>query len=385
MAAPSWPHDADFFVNYALTEERAILRDSVRSFLTAHHDAARCRAFRTTKHGFDQPFWSQMAEMGWLSLRLPEDLQGLGLSVAEAVVVARELGERAVADPFVVASLMPSVVLAAAGRSDLSVSLAAGLASGQLTLAMMVGDARLHIEAGKLSGDIQVYSIASGCRLCLQATYEGRPAILVIEIDRAGVSQRVLARMDGSAGAAVSLRGVSFTAADLLVVGEGAAAAWRRAHSEGLIAVSAQLTGLSSALLKNTVTYLRQRVQFGQPLINFQVIQHKLVELAILTRLAESSYRRALRAYLESPDGAHDALHAAKARCSDAASEMARAAVQLHGAIGYTDDCEVAGYFRSALTLSQLMGNSAWHRAQLWSHQPASATAPQTERGRVDG
>jgi alkylation response protein AidB-like acyl-CoA dehydrogenase len=88
-------------------------------------------------------------------------------------------------------------------------------------------------------------------------------------------------------------------------------------------------------------------------------------------RLAEASYRRALRCYVDGAADARLAIHAAKARCSDAAFDVARSAVQLHGAMGYTDECDVSVYFRSAETLSQQMGNSATHRAAVWAQSTA--------------
>jgi alkylation response protein AidB-like acyl-CoA dehydrogenase len=354
-------------MNYPISEERGILQDSVRAFLAARHGPARCRMFRADGHGFDPAFWSEIAEMGWLALRLPEALSGLGLSLDDAAVVARQFGEHAVADPYVVSSLMPSVILGEADSCPRARHLAASLATGESCLSLMTGDAPLAVESSRISGSASVHSVPPGGAILLLVQDERGHAIVAVDAGRGGLAIKPHAHPDGSIGAVLEMDGMIVSAADRLLEGDAAWIAWTRAHQEGLIATAAQLTGLSHALLDMTVTYLKQRVQFGQPIASFQVIQHRLVDLFAAVRLSESSYRRALRSYAAASPGTVIAVHAAKARSSDVAFDVARAAVQLHGALGYTDECAVSVYFRSAETLCQRMGNSASHRAAVWA------------------
>jgi alkylation response protein AidB-like acyl-CoA dehydrogenase len=354
-------------MNYPISEDQGILQDSVRAFLAGRHGPARCRAFRAGGHGFDPAFWREMAAMGWLALRLPESLDGLGLSLDDAAILSKQLGEQAVADPYVVSSLMPSVILGEAKSCPRAHPLAVSLAGGDSCLSLMTGDTPLVVAGSRISGSASVHSAVPGGELLLLARDDLGYAILAIDPGRAGLALKPHLQPDGSAGAVLEMTGMIVTEADRLLVGDAAWSAWTRALHEGLIATAAQLTGLSQALLNMTVTYLKQRVQFGQAIATFQVIQHRLVDLFAAVRLSESSYRRALRSYAAAAPDAPIAIHAAKARSSDVAFDVARAAVQLHGALGYTDECDVSVYFRSAETLCQRMGNSTTHRAAVWA------------------
>jgi alkylation response protein AidB-like acyl-CoA dehydrogenase len=354
-------------MQHPISEAHAILEDSVRSFLAARHDAARSRAFRALGTGFDPGFWSEMADMGWLALRLPDQWSGLGLGIEEAALVAREFGEHAVPDPFITASLMPAAVLSAARDHATAERWARRSASGAATLSMMVGGEPVAAPAAGTRAGVRVYAAKTDSPLLIFASFDGRAAIVMLDGLRAEMAVQPTLHHDGSVTAQLELTGADLAAADFLLEGEPAAAAWRRALCEGSIALSAQLTGLSHRLLAMTIAYLKQRVQFGQPIATFQVIQHRLVDLSIAVQLAQSASRCALRAYQDRSADAEIALHAAKARCSDTAFEVARAAVQLHGAMGYAEECDVSVYFRSAITLSQRLGTAASHRRAAWS------------------
>jgi len=343
-----------------------MLQDSAQAFLRAHHSVRRARTYRQSGTGFDPDFWAQLAQVGWLTMRMPETLGGTGLSIAEVAIVARELGVHGVADPIVMAAMVPSAILAVVPRSAAAARLADTLVSGGSTIAMMAGDLPLPVINGRLSARLPVYSLAPRNTLCLLVEQAGVPAIVAVEDARPGVSLIRQPHDDGSVSGRVNLDGVSIAPPDSLLHDGAALAIWRGAMHEGLIALSAQLTGVTQALLQMTLAYVKQRVQFGQAIGTFQVIQHRLVDLNNAVRLAGASCGRAVREHLAAPGRAAVPVHAAKARCSGTASDVACGALQLHGAMGYTDECDLAVFFRAATVLAQTMGNATWHRHALW-------------------
>jgi 3-oxochol-4-en-24-oyl-CoA dehydrogenase len=353
-------------MKYPITEERRILQDSVGAFLAANHDTKRSRRFRSDELGFDQQFWAKIAEMGWLALRLPERLDGLDMSIEDAAVLLSCFGEHAVTDPYIVNCLMPAVVLSECEGASSS-RMGRQLVFGEGAISMMAGDTPVAIESGRASKKIQAYVATAESPLLLLAQEEGAPAVLVIEPTRRGVVAETHFEQDGTMTASVELRDVEIKRSDLLLSGARAGDVWSKAIREGNIALAAQLTGLSRGLLALTLNFAKERVQFGQSISGFQVIQHKLVNLHIAVQLAESSFRKALRTYMDDARTADIAIHAAKARASDVALDTARAAIQIHGAMGYAEECDVACYLRSAMTLSQTLGNAARHRQRVWS------------------
>jgi alkylation response protein AidB-like acyl-CoA dehydrogenase len=242
---------------------------------------------------------------------------------------------------------------------------------------MMAGGEPVLIENGRASKTVQAYAATAQSPLLLPAREQGVMVLLVIEPTRRGVAWESHFQQDGTLTASIELRDVEIDRGDILLRGPEAADVWSKATREGNIALAAQLTGLSRGLLALTLSFAKQRVQFDQAISGFQVIQHKLVNLHIAVQLAESSFRKALRTYVDDASRADIAIHAAKARASDVALDTARAAIQIHGAMGYTEECAVASYLRSAMTLSQTLGNSSRHRqhVRLLAQTPESVLA----------
>jgi alkylation response protein AidB-like acyl-CoA dehydrogenase len=133
-----------------------------------------------------------------------------------------------------------------------------------------------------------------------------------------------------------------------LLRGSEAAAALSKALDAGRVALSAQLAGLAAGMLQRTVAQVTSRVQFGRPIGSFQVIQHRCVDLYIATRLAEATWRNALGVY-ESGGERTVAVDAAKARCADTAQRIGREAIQMHGAMGFTEEADIGLYVRAAM------------------------------------
>jgi 3-oxochol-4-en-24-oyl-CoA dehydrogenase len=144
----------------------------------------------------------------------------------------------------------------------------------------------------------------------------------------------------------------------------------------GLVAQSARLAGIASACLAKTVDYVKARSQFGKPLGSFQAIQHRCVDLHIETQLADATWRHALRRYLLEPAMAQSSCtaSAAKARCAGVALAVTKAAIQMHGAIGFTEEGGLGRYIRAALYDSAWLGGPLLHRRRFTAN-PAGFNA----------
>ena len=145
------------------------------------------------------------------------------------------------------------------------------------------------------------------------------------------------------------------------------------ALDETRVAASAEMLGVMRQSLDITLDYLRQRKQFGKAIGSFQALQHRAVDLYVATEMARSAIDRAARILASDADAREKALAASacKARVSDAALLVAKESIQMHGAIGYTDEHIIGLYVRRALVLSAWLGNGAQHRKRYAALSPA--------------
>jgi alkylation response protein AidB-like acyl-CoA dehydrogenase len=129
---------------------------------------------------------------------------------------------------------------------------------------------------------------------------------------------------------------------------------------------SAELVGIMKRAHEMSLDYMKTRVQFGKPIGSFQVLQHRAVDLHIQQELADAVLRETVAELDAGPDAAIRARAAsrAKSRCAEAALAITRAAIQFHGAIGFTEDCDVGLYAKRAMTVSAWLGNGRAHRAR---------------------
>jgi len=190
-------------------------------------------------------------------------------------------------------------------------------------------------------------------------------ALVWVPADAAGLSLHSRPLADGSQAAEVELANVRVPAQNLLAEGPAAVAALTRGYDETLVLTSAELLALVRSMLAMTLEYLRSRVQFGKPIGSFQALQHRAADLLIQQELTASVLAQAL-ALLDDPKTSATARSAmasrVKARASDAGLQVAREAVQLHGAIGVTDEYDLGLYLQRALVLSAWLGNGTQQR-----------------------
>jgi alkylation response protein AidB-like acyl-CoA dehydrogenase len=151
------------------------------------------------------------------------------------------------------------------------------------------------------------------------------------------------------------------------VLGKGPAVARAIAHALdlGALACAAQLLGAGRALLEMTATYASQRVQFGRPIGQFQAVKHKLADVAIGLEFARPLLYAAAVALAADNSTAPRDISAAKIACTDAAQRAARAALQVHGAIGYTQEYGLGLWLTKVRALASAWGTQSEHRARV--------------------
>jgi alkylation response protein AidB-like acyl-CoA dehydrogenase len=353
----------------------SMLADASAAF--AAYDARRVRALRGSENGFDRERWKAIAGQGWLSVLVPEARGGLGLGAAAVNVIARRLGYALYPEPFVGCGVMAGSCLAAAPVGEANDARLAKFGAGETVVALAWQDAAGAIEPAnppvQANRDARGASLRGAVRfVCapadaylVAAKGDGGVGLYWVAAEARGLRQQREERADGGVSVRLELDGVAVAAADLVAPPEDGARILRAALDTGLVAAGAELVGLAERMLEMTLEYLRTRQQFGKPIGSFQALQHRAVDLWVQGELAKAAVTAAERV-LDDPQATPPqraaAASGAKARTSDAALTIGKQAIQLHGAIGMTDEYDLGLYFNRVLALSAWLGNAAEHR-----------------------
>ena len=369
------------------SELAAMLRDSAADFCTRALQRSRLRALRGATPSFDRALWRQMAELGWTEIVVSSALGGLGLGARAASVVCRALGSVAAPEPMLETAVAAATLLAALhGTEDLRQSLASGERVFVPALGTVDGDAfamvhgHAHGTGHLLNGTVACLPLGPDADdWLIPAMLAGQPAWFHVSPRAAGITAVPLALADGSHDATITLTGCQ---GELLGVGEPARQALASARSRVEIASSAYLLGLAEALFAITLDFVGTRRQFGHAIGSFQVIQHRLVDLYLQLRLTEAVISEC-GASVDEDTGVACATSRARHRACQAALLMAREAVQIHGAMGYTDECDVGLYLNRTLVVAARYGNAHEHAARLAKlhtpHASDSASADEAQ------
>lgn len=319
----------------------AAQRDFARSLdglLTSCDTPAAIRSWATGDHGPGRAVWTRLAEAGVFALAVPEEHDGFGRLPLELAVAFEVLGRHAVPGPLV------ETVAAAALLSRL-------------------GDDR--IAADRLPGIASGKSVASLCLTSLgpyALDADMADAVFVVDGDTLRVATGA-GPVQPSADPARRLSRLSD--GTILAQGPGVAAAARYAADTATLATAAQALGVGRTLLARTVEYVTQRTQFGVPIGSFQAVKHRLADTLLALEFAEPLVHGAALALAAGDDGAGREIAAAKVTAGEAAYGAARTALQLHGALGYTEELDLSLWIRKARPLRDAWGTPAACRARV--------------------
>ena len=291
--------------------------------------------------------WRRLAALGVTALAVPEKCGGLGASPLDLVVACEELGHHALPGPVAESLAAVPALLADTGLAD------TGLAdSGEPPGAG--GEWLAELAAGEL-----IATLAMPPRLPFAADAGAAGLVLLAED---GAVYR--ARLGATRRSVDPARSLSEVRAGEVLARDAAEAA-ARALDLGALACSAQLLGAGRALLEASVRHASVRVQFGRPVGAFQAVKHKLADVAIGLEFARPLLDAAATALGDDAATAGRDVSAAKVACADAAYRAARAALQVHGAIGYTAEHDLSLWLGKVRALIPAWGSQAEHRARV--------------------
>jgi len=358
-------------MNLELNDDQRIISDTLERFVKQHYDYPARRELVRTETGYARTHWLFYADIGLLALPLPEEYGGLDADFSYLGLVMEWFGKGLVAEPYLASVILGGGILRRLPAAPLPSSCLAALAEGRMTLALADDEAdpaaplRAVVRDDSVLVDGAKRLVVHGTdadRIIVTARIDGALALLLVDAEHEGVERRGYRTVDGLPACDLVLREVVLAKDCLLAQGEAAEAILCEVLTEAMAALCAEACGCMQALFDMTLDYVQQRKQFGRAIGSFQVIQHRLAEAFTDLEQVKSMALLATRSVSSAAPGRHRDVAAAKAFIGEAALRMGHTAIQLHGAMGMTEELAVGGYHKRLLVINALLGDA---RSQL--------------------
>ena len=373
-------------MNFTFTDEQQMLLDTARRFVTNEYPFTTRQAIIAAPLTVPgdvitptviSPVWQGFADLGLLALSVPEADGGLGGSAVDTLLVMTAIGEALVLEPYLASAVMASALIAATASQAQRSELLPAMARGDVIAvpAHDEGSSRydwraietraVPFEGGfLLNGKKTLVYHADAAHLLLVSARLPNQKLAIFGVQRHGAGVEMISYrcVDGVPASEVSLIDVVLPAEALLDASHDSEAAIADMRNLGLAAICAEAVGILDKLLAATVEYTRQRQQFGVPIARFQALQHRMAEMVLQIEQARSmSYLAALRCTDPDRTQRQSALAAAKVVIGQACRFVGQQAVQLHGAMGVTDELIVSHYFKRLMAIELQFGSTDQH------------------------
>jgi pimeloyl-CoA dehydrogenase small subunit len=373
-------------MDFDLTDEQRLLADSVGRLMADTYSFEKRRALIREPEGFSPVLWAKYAELGLLGLPFAEDYGGFGGGAVEVMLVMEAFGRALALEPYLATVVLAGTALRLAGSREQQEAVLPPVAEGGLKLAFAHGERQARydltdvtttaepsgggyvLEGGKsvvLHGD-------SADRLVVSARTGGARGVaggislFLVDAAAHGVARRGYALRDGSRAAEISLSGVKVGAGDLLGAKGEAFPVIRRVIEAGIAAMCAEAVGAMESMQAMTLEYLKTRQQFGKPIGENQVLQHRSAEMLVALESARGMAMLAAM-MVDEPDAAERERNIAMAKVGvgQAGRFVSQQAIQLHGGIGMTEEYAIGHFFRRVMVIEHLFGDTAHHLDRL--------------------
>jgi pimeloyl-CoA dehydrogenase small subunit len=366
------------------SDDQRLLVESVTRLLADNYSFAQRKTYLANPDGHSSEMWAKFADLGLLGLPFAEDFGGFGGGAQEVMLVMQAFGRVLVLEPFLATVVLGGTALRTAGTHEQKISLLPAIAEGKMKLAFAHGERQARYDltdvvttakrnngAGwVLDGSktvVQHGDVAD--RLIVSARTSGErydeDGITLFLVDAAapGVARRGYATRDETRAADISL---SNAPGELLgEVGEGLPIIEKIVEA-GIAATAAECVGAMEAMNEMTLEYSKTRVQFGNPIGSYQVVQHRLADMFMAQEQGRSMAMLATMS-VDNPDAAerrHD-FALAKVGVGQSGRYVSQSSVQMHGGIGMTEEYAVGHYFRRCMVIERLWGDPAYYLQRL--------------------
>ncbi|WP_166268827.1 acyl-CoA dehydrogenase family protein [Marinobacter caseinilyticus] len=372
-------------MDFALTEEQQMLQDTVARLVRGEYSFEKRLGYSETELGFSAEFWQHLSELGLTAVPFDEELGGFGGTGVEVQSVMTELGRGLCLEPYLQSVILGGGLIAHAGTAAQQEHWLPGVASGELKVAVGLQEPQSYYnlndvqtraektDAGYTLSGRKAVVIGGHCAdlLIVSARTSGDErdagglSLFALDPATAGVERRNYPTMDGAKGCDVVLNNVQ-VGAEALLGDEGQASAIIEYQSgRAIAALCAEAVGVMEEAIAMTLDYLKARKQFGVPIGQFQVLQHRMVDMSSELEQARSmAILSASVANNEQSTERKRILAAAKNVIGRAGQFIAENGIQSHGGIGMTWEYSFAHYAKRLIMINHQLGDDDHHLEQ---------------------
>jgi pimeloyl-CoA dehydrogenase small subunit len=373
-------------MDFSLTDEQRLLKESVERLLADRYAFEARQRFMDEPRGWSRALWQSYAELGLLGLPFEDKHGGVGGGPVETMIVMEAFGRALALEPFFATVVLAGGLLRLGGDDAMSAVFVPKIAAGDLLLAFAHSERQSRYDLADVAttarrdgadyildgakslvihGDCADTLIVSAR---LAGARRGRDGIglFVVDVDAAGVSRRAYPTVDGLRAAEVTLSGVRVGPDRVLGEPGKAFPLIAQVVDAAIAALAAEAVGAMTAMHESTVEYLNTRKQFGVPIGNFQVLQHRAAEMLIALEQARSmAFFATMMAEEPDPTERRKAIAAAKVQVGRSGRFVGQQAIQLHGGIGMTMEYKLGHYFKRVTMIDAMFGDADHHLAEL--------------------
>lgn len=325
-----------------------ILISTARTFLRQHCSPELAQRLALDTRGFDDALWGRLAELGWPGLLVPPDLGGSGGSLLDVILLVEEMGRAGLPGPFVASAVVATSLVLSVGSVSQQKRLLPPLAAGERLATLALVEETGSFDPCAVALDCRVPGRLTGRKLFVKDAHvaddlvvavreSGELSLLLLPIDRPGITRVALDTLSGEKLFDVAFDGVEVDADDRLGSAGRAREALASALQAGALSRTAEMVGAAQHVLELVVEHAKTRVQGGRPIGGYQAIQHACADLV---RDVDASRALLSTAAWRASEGlpAETDVAMAKAYAGEACLAVARRAHQIFGAISYCEE-----------------------------------------------
>ena len=358
-------------MNLSYTEEQVMLREQIQKFCETEYDFYKREEVVKSENDFDANAWSLFAEQGWLSMPFSEESGGFGFGPIELSILFEEFGKSLVIEPY-----LSNIVLAGSildkSNFDGKVELIENICSGSMHISLAYAEASHSYEYlkpdtnvsddNKLNGTkTLVLNGKNASKLIVSCIKNGQFSLVLVDKSAKGVSFNSFKTIDEKTCSEFTFENVSIQDSDVIATGNEAKNLINETINLATLCISAEAVGCMVSCYHKTVQYTKEREQFDQPISNFQVLQHRMVDMFIDSELAKSLLFKAMLEVDADSEDKYKHVSALKAHVGKFGKLSAQNAVQLHGGMGVSEEMMIGHYLKKMVAIDAMFGNADFH------------------------
>ena len=358
-------------MNLDYNEEQIMLREQISKFCESEYDFyKREEVIKSDKH-FDAEVWKLFADQGWLSMPFSEESGGLGFGPIELSILFEEFGKALVIEPYLATVVLSGTLLDKSTYAE-KIDLIDKISSGDMHISLGYAEADKGYDYLSPSTSLDSDNILNGSKtlvlngsnskkLIISCMKDNEFNLIILDSDTDGVSINSFSTVDGQSCSEISFENVVVNDSNIVASGDEAINLLNETINLAVLCVSAEAVGCMESCYFKTLEYTKGREQFGQPISNFQVLQHRMVDMFIESELAKSLLIKAMLEVNNNSEEMYKHVSALKSYIGKSGKLSAKEAVQLHGGMGVSEEMMIGHYLKKMISIDALFGNADYH------------------------